>query len=90
MALRPIAYVQQLGLEKLTNAFGITSMFMGLSAAISVPILGSMIEQTGNYVGTFVVAGFSLLFAGLVLFLLPVVGRIEKKRADVTKIVVDE
>lgn len=65
-------------------------MFMGLSAAISVPILGSMIEQTGNYVGTFVVAGFSLLFAGLVLFLLPVVGRIEKKRADVTKIVVDE
>ena len=61
-------------------------MFMGVSAAISVPILGSIKDQTGNYVGTFVSAGFSLLLAGLVMFLLPIVGRIERKRAEVNKI----
>ena len=61
---------------------------MGVAAAISVPILGSIKEQTGNYVGTFVAAGFSLLFAGLVLFFLPIVGRIERRRAEVNKITV--
>lgn len=39
-ALRSILVVDLMGLEKLTNAFGILCLFQGMAAAIGAPIAG--------------------------------------------------
>lgn len=40
--LRSILVVDLMGLEKLTNAFGILMMFQGLAATIGAPIAGKL------------------------------------------------
>lgn len=42
-ALRSILVVDLMGLEKLTNAFGILCLFQGLAAAIGAPIAGNVL-----------------------------------------------
>ncbi|KAL1375855.1 hypothetical protein pipiens_017239 [Culex pipiens pipiens] len=45
-ALRSILVVDLMGLEKLTNAFGILCLFQGLAAAIGAPIAGFFTDLT--------------------------------------------
>lgn len=45
-ALRSILVVDLMGLEKLTNAFGILMLFQGLAAAIGAPIAGKFLLST--------------------------------------------
>lgn len=63
--LRSIVVVDLLGLENLTNAFGITSMFFGLGSFIGVPVAGVIYKYTGNYDGSFIFSGCSILLSGL-------------------------
>lgn len=42
-ALRSILVVDLLGLEKLTNAFGILLLFQGIAAVIGAPLAGELL-----------------------------------------------
>jgi len=57
--------VKYLGLPKLTNAFGITSLAMGVGAFVGTTIGGELIATTGNYTYAFIFAGLCLIGSGV-------------------------
>lgn len=67
-ALRSIIVVDLMGLEKLTNAFGILMLFQGAAAVIGAPIAGFFMDLTGSYDASFWLAGSLITISGLLCF----------------------
>ncbi|OAD56098.1 Monocarboxylate transporter 12 [Eufriesea mexicana] len=65
-SLRSIIVVDLMGLEKLTNAFGLLLLFQGVAAAIGAPLAGAFMDATGSYDASFYVSG-SLIFLSAVI-----------------------
>ncbi|CAO1362733.1 unnamed protein product [Diamesa hyperborea] len=82
MALRSIMYVNILGIERLTNAFGILSTMCGIGIMLGTPALGSLKFFTGNYCLTFVGSGLFLLIAAVSLRILPWVKKKEEHKLE--------
>lgn len=66
VSLRSIIMVDLMGIDKLTNAFGLVTMCQGLSAFIGAPIAGALKDATGTYNISFYVAGSTLAAAGAI------------------------
>merc|ERR1719228_854952 len=79
ISLRSIVMVQLFGLEKLTNSFGISLLFQGVSSLMGPPIAGMMFEATGSYTLTFIAAGICLLVAGILNGPIKKIARCEAK-----------
>uniref|UniRef100_T1JX20 Major facilitator superfamily (MFS) profile domain-containing protein n=1 Tax=Tetranychus urticae TaxID=32264 RepID=T1JX20_TETUR len=71
VSLTSVILVDLLGIEKLTNAFGLVLLFQGVACLIGPPIVGWMFDLTGSYDPGFSWAGSMILIGGLILFLLP-------------------
>ncbi|XP_046387669.1 monocarboxylate transporter 10 [Ischnura elegans] len=85
-SLRSIIVVDLLGLDKLTNAFGLLLLFQGLAATVGSPIAGSFKEFTGSYDASFYLSGSLILISGVMCYPLAYVNRWEKnKLADAAK-----
>ncbi|XP_034102187.1 uncharacterized protein LOC117566752 [Drosophila albomicans] len=69
--LRALIYVRYLGLSKLTNAFGITALAMGLGVFIGTTFGGLLVSKTGGYVAPFAFAGLCITISGLLKLILP-------------------
>ncbi|XP_043643224.1 uncharacterized protein LOC122613221 isoform X2 [Drosophila teissieri] len=80
--LRGLIYVKYLGLSKLTNAFGITSLAMGMGAFIGTTIAGKMVGFTGNYTAAFCFAGICLIISGILKLLLPGLIKFRNRKAQ--------
>ncbi|XP_053697939.1 monocarboxylate transporter 12-like [Sabethes cyaneus] len=80
-ALRSILVVDLMGLEKLTNAFGILCLFQGLAAAIGAPIAGFFTDLTGSYNASFYISGALITISAVLCYPLSMVNRWEKNRA---------
>ncbi|CAK9813728.1 Monocarboxylate transporter 12 [Anthophora quadrimaculata] len=65
-SLRSILVVDLLGLERLTNAFGLLLLFQGVAAAIGAPLAGAFMDATGSYDASFYLSG-SLIFLSAVI-----------------------
>uniref|UniRef100_A0A1A9URD9 Major facilitator superfamily (MFS) profile domain-containing protein n=1 Tax=Glossina austeni TaxID=7395 RepID=A0A1A9URD9_GLOAU len=63
--LRAIIYVRTVGLEKLTNAFGLTALAMGLGVCLGTTAGGVMLEMTGSYTVPFAFAGICIIISGV-------------------------
>ena len=57
ISLTSIILVDLLGLEKLTNAFGLLILFRGAAAIVGTPIAGAIYEATQGYSVPFFTAG---------------------------------
>jgi predicted MFS family arabinose efflux permease len=66
VALRSIVIVELLGIQKLTNAFGLTSLFQGIAVLIGSPLSGALLEATGSFTAPFIVSGSMLVLGGLI------------------------
>jgi MFS family permease len=75
MLLQPVVLVQHLGIEKLTNAFGLLLIASGLGHLLGPIISGILIDQTGDYSWVFFMSGGSLIFSGLLFLVLIIVSR---------------
>ncbi|XP_071454653.1 uncharacterized protein [Hetaerina americana] len=65
ISLTSIILVDLLGLDKLTNAFGLLILFRGAAAVVGSPLAGIVYDLTHSYdVPFFMAAGFFLLSAG--------------------------
>lgn len=64
VSLRSIIMVELMGIERLTNAFGLVVLCQGLSSFMGSPIAGSLSDQTGTYNITFYLAGVTMFLAG--------------------------
>lgn len=75
ICLTSIILVELLGLDKLTNAFGLLSLFRGGSCMLGPPIAGSIYDLTGSYDLPFFFAGVLLMISAAVSFMVPLVAR---------------
>ncbi|KAF2359700.1 Major facilitator superfamily [Trinorchestia longiramus] len=80
VGLTSVVLVDLLGMEKLTNAFGLVLMFQGLAAVIGPPMCGSLYESSQNYNYTFLLAGTMIALSGIMLFFTPCVLRLQERR----------
>ncbi|XP_046745469.1 monocarboxylate transporter 12-like isoform X2 [Diprion similis] len=80
-ALRTILIVDLIGLEKLTNGFGLALLFQGVAAAIGTPLSGVFMNITGNYNVSFYLSGSLMLMSAVICYPLGKINRWEKLRA---------
>lgn len=69
-----------LGLEKLTNAFGMLMMFQGIAAIIGAPLAGLFMDLTGSHDASFYFAGSLIFFSALLCYPLNYVKKWENQR----------
>ncbi|XP_068633944.1 monocarboxylate transporter 12 [Battus philenor] len=79
-SLRSILVVEYIGLEQLTNCFGLFLLFQGLGALLCIPIAGVLVDITSDYDVSFYVSGAFLLFSAVMCYPVDYVSRWEKSR----------
>jgi len=75
VGLTSVVLVDLLGLDKLTNAFGLVLMFQGIASLAGPPIAGRLKDTTNSYDPAFYVAGVMIAISGLMLFFIPLIQR---------------
>lgn len=75
ISLTSIILVDLLGLEKLTNAFGLLILFRGAAAMVGSPLAGAVYDATHNYDASFYMAAAFFLAATLTSFAAPLFRR---------------
>lgn len=65
ISLSSILICDLMGLEKLTNGFGLLSLFRGLAAMAGPPLAGFVYDQTGAYDASFYLGGVLLTVGAL-------------------------
>lgn len=71
VGLTSVILVDLLGLEKLTNAFGLLLLFQGIASLVGPPLAGLLYDLTATYVPAFLMAGIMIALSGVVLFAIP-------------------
>lgn len=81
VGLTSVILVDLLGLDKLTNAFGLLLLFQGLASLVGPPIGGFFYDITGSYGPAFVLAGVMICISGLILFTIPPIQKYYARKA---------
>lgn len=71
ISLTSIILVDLLGLDKLTNAFGLLILFRGAAAIVGSPIAGMVYDATLSYMYPFFMAAGFFLLATIASFIAP-------------------
>ncbi|XP_054166334.1 monocarboxylate transporter 7-like isoform X2 [Oppia nitens] len=71
ICLTSIILVDLLGIDRLTNAFGLLSLFRGIASMLGPPLAGMIFDSTDSYPITFCVAGILLIISSMISFLVP-------------------
>ena len=63
--LRSVVLVELVGLENLTSAYGLVSLFEGIATIIGAPISGAIGDSVGRFNVTFYIAGGFFILSSL-------------------------
>ncbi|KAK0179893.1 hypothetical protein PV327_005604 [Microctonus hyperodae] len=80
VGLTSVVLVDLLGLEHLTNAFGLVLLFQGIASFLGPPIAGWLYDALLSYDPGFYVAGGMIAISGLMLYFIPPIQKYLKKR----------
>ncbi|KAL0274281.1 UNVERIFIED_CONTAM: hypothetical protein PYX00_006747 [Menopon gallinae] len=80
VGLTSVILVDLLGLDHLTNAFGLLLLFQGIASFVGPPIAGWLYDAFETYDPGFAVAGTMIALSGLMLFAIPPMQRYYNKR----------
>ncbi|CAL8110736.1 unnamed protein product [Orchesella dallaii] len=75
ISLTSIILVDLLGLENLTNAFGLLILFRGAAGIVGAPLAGAVFDNFKSYDVSFYLAGGFLLISAAISFMVPLVTR---------------
>nr|CAD7574695.1 unnamed protein product [Timema californicum] len=75
ISLTSIILVDLLGLDKLTNAFGLLILFRGAAAIVGTPLAGAVYDATQSYSASFLIAGGFFLISTATSFMAPGIKR---------------
>ncbi|XP_034824072.1 monocarboxylate transporter 12 [Maniola hyperantus] len=75
VGLTSVVLVDLLGIERLTNAFGLLLLFQGIASLIGPPFAGWLYDTLNSYAPGFYVAGGTISVSGLILFFIPMLQR---------------
>ncbi|XP_026474103.1 monocarboxylate transporter 14 isoform X3 [Ctenocephalides felis] len=78
ISLTSIILVDLLGLDKLTNAFGLLILFRGAAAIIGSPLAGAVYDATNSYSIPFYMAGAFFAISTITSFMAPAMKRCVK------------
>ncbi|XP_075535622.1 monocarboxylate transporter 13-like [Dermacentor variabilis] len=87
ITLSSVVVVDMVGLDRLTNAYGLCLLCLGVAALVGPPLNGWVHDVSGSYAPGFILAGVSMYAAGVVLIGVPYLqsrkaGRRHPSRAD--------
>ncbi|CDW59824.1 monocarboxylate transporter 3 [Trichuris trichiura] len=87
VSLTSIILVDELGLQNLTNSFGLLMLFRGVASIIGSPLAGALFDSTGSFFASFIFAGVLIILSGLSGCAVPFMKRFDrsKRRAVVDK-----
>ncbi|KAK6622975.1 hypothetical protein RUM43_008827 [Polyplax serrata] len=85
VGLTSVILVDLMGLDHLTNAFGLLLLFQGIASLIGPPIAGWLYDAFATYDPGFVVAGVMIAISGIMLFVIPSLQRYLEKRKQSRK-----
>ncbi|KAM3725687.1 Monocarboxylate transporter [Dirofilaria immitis] len=88
ISLTSIVLVDELGLDRLTNSFGLLVVSRGIASLLGTPIAGIVYDMFASYDASFYFAGVIILLSGLVSCLIPIVHRC--RHDELAKETVDE
>ncbi|KAM7302991.1 hypothetical protein ISCGN_018499 [Ixodes scapularis] len=71
VSLTSVILVDILGLERLTNAFGLLLLFEGVACLVGPPMTGWLYDYTGSYDPGFFISGAMIALGGIMLFFIP-------------------
>lgn len=71
-ALSTVILVEIVGIDKLTNSYGLTMMMQGIANIIGPPVGGLLYDMSGSYDHTFLAGGIFMAFSGLLLLFVPI------------------
>lgn len=80
VGLTSVILVDLLGLDKLTNAFGLLLLCQGIATLIGPPMAGTLYDLTLSYSPGFILAGVTIAVSGFVLFAIPPMQRHLERR----------
>ncbi|XP_052868634.1 monocarboxylate transporter 12 [Anopheles cruzii] len=80
VGLTSVILVDLLGLEKLTNAFGLLLLFQGIASFLGPPMAGWLYDFTLSYGPGFLMAGSTIAISGVMLFAIPLMQRCALRR----------
>ncbi|KAJ8729251.1 hypothetical protein PYW08_000832 [Mythimna loreyi] len=80
VGLTSVVLVDLLGIEKLTNAFGLLLLFQGIASLIGPPFAGWLYDTLHSYAPGFYVAGGAISLSGLILFFIPMIERRQQRQ----------
>ncbi|XP_043193230.1 uncharacterized protein LOC122365772 isoform X2 [Amphibalanus amphitrite] len=75
ISLTCMVLVDLLGIDKLSNAFGLLILFRGTASMVGPPVAGALYDYTGDYNVSFYAAGGLLVLSSVTSFLVPLVRR---------------
>lgn len=82
VGLTSVILVDLLGLEKLTNAFGLLLLFQGIASLLGAPVAGLLYDLTKTYVPGILMAGIMIALSGVMLFAIPPLQRRKQRREN--------
>ncbi|KAK5646514.1 hypothetical protein RI129_004978 [Pyrocoelia pectoralis] len=85
VGLTSVILVDLLGLEKLTNAFGLLLLFQGIASLIGPPIAGELYDSLASYNPGFYVSGITIAISGIMLFAIPPLQRWQARKNNVVE-----
>lgn len=80
VGLTSVILVDLLGLDSLTNAFGILLLFQGIASFVGPPIVGLLYDVWISYTPGFIFAGSMIAISGLMLYPIPALQRYLQQR----------
>ncbi|XP_015607738.1 monocarboxylate transporter 12 [Cephus cinctus] len=82
VGLTSVILVDLLGLDRLTNAFGLLLLFQGIASLLGPPIAGWLYDGLKSYDPGFYVAGSMIAISGLMLFFIPMIQRRVRQKEE--------
>ena len=80
--LRSVVLVELVGLENLTSAYGLISLFDGIGTINGAPISGFIGDSVGSFDMTFYIASGFFILSSLFGFAAQILHRLEKSSAN--------
>lgn len=84
--LVPIICVSIVGYDDFVNAYGLMFFCQGLASFSGPPVLGLVVDYTGDYVKSYYLIGCGICFSGIVLLSILIYDKFEKKKPEKIKI----
>uniref|UniRef100_A0A146M148 Monocarboxylate transporter 5 n=1 Tax=Lygus hesperus TaxID=30085 RepID=A0A146M148_LYGHE len=81
VGLTAVVLVDLLGLDRLTNAFGLLLLFQGFASFIGPPITGGLYDYFQSFNHGFIFSGLMVCISGLMLFAIPSIQRLLERRS---------